>query len=42
MAYQSNDAAQIALNIKFDNAVQTAGASATRTVVSQTPGQSVN
>ena len=42
MAYNSNDPAQIALNIKFDNAVQTAGASATRTVVSQTPGNSVN
>jgi hypothetical protein len=42
LAYNSNDPAQIALNIKFDNAVQTAGASATRTVVSQTPGQSVN
>ena len=42
MAYNSNDPAQIALNIKFDNAVQTAGTSATRTVVSQTPGQSVN
>jgi hypothetical protein len=42
MAYNSNDPAQIALNIKFDNAVQTAGASATRTIVSQTPGQSVN
>jgi hypothetical protein len=42
MAYNSNDPVQIALNIKFDNAVQTAGSSATRTVVSQTPGQSVN
>jgi hypothetical protein len=42
MAYNSNDPAQIMLNIKFDNAVQTAGASATRTVITQTPGQSVN
>jgi len=42
MAYNSNDPAQIALNIKFDNAVQTAGASATRTVITQTNGQSVN
>ena len=42
MAYNSNDPVQIALNIKFDNAVQTAGSSATRTIVSQTPGQSVN
>jgi len=42
MAYNSSDPVQIALNIKFDNAVQTAGSSATRTVVSQTPGQAVN
>jgi hypothetical protein len=42
MNYNSNDPAQIALNIKFDNAVQTAGISATRSVVSLTPGQAVN
>jgi len=42
MAYNSNDPVQIALTIKFDNAVQTAGISTTRTVVSTTPGGSVN
>jgi hypothetical protein len=42
MNYNSNDPAQIALNIKFDNAVQTVGISATRSVVSLTPGQAVN
>jgi hypothetical protein len=42
MAYNSNDPAQITLNIKFDNAVQTVGVSATKTVISQTPGNSVN
>lgn len=42
MTYSSNDPATIALNIKFDNAVQTAGTSATRSVISLTPGNSVN
>ena len=42
MAYNSNDPVQIACTIKFDNAVQTAGVSATRTVVTLTPGSSVN
>jgi hypothetical protein len=42
MAYNSNDPAQIACTIKFDNAVQTTGVSATRTVVTLTPGTSVN
>jgi hypothetical protein len=42
MAYNSNDPVQIACTIKFDNAVQTAGVSATRTVVTLTPGTSVN
>lgn len=42
MAYNSNDPVQIACTIKFDNAVQTTGVSATRTVVSLTPGTSVN
>ena len=44
MAYNSNDPAQIALNIKFDNAVQTAGVSATRKVSDQLPvsGETVN
>ena len=42
MAYNSNDPVQIACTIKFDNAVQTTGVSATRTVVTLTPGTSVN
>jgi hypothetical protein len=42
MAYNSNDPVQIACTIKFDNAIQTVGVSATRTVVSLTPGTSVN
>jgi hypothetical protein len=36
MAYNSNDPAQIQLNIKFDNAVQTVGGGVGTTVVSQT------
>jgi hypothetical protein len=42
MAYNSNDAVQIALTVKFDNAIQTIGGGVGRTVVSQTPGGSVN
>ena len=42
MAYNSNDPVQIALNIKFDNAIQTAGGGVGTTVQSQTlvPGGS--
>lgn len=36
MAYNSNDQVQIALNIKFDNAVQTRGGGVGTTVISQT------
>ena len=36
MAYSSNDQVQIALNIKFDNAVQTVGGGVGTTVLSQT------
>jgi hypothetical protein len=36
MNYGTNDAVQIALNIKFDNAIQTAGGGVGTTVVSQT------
>ena len=42
MNYSSNDPVQIALTIKFDNAIQTIGGGVGRTVVSQTPGDSVN
>lgn len=42
MAYNSNDPVQIALNIRFDNAVQTIGGGVGTTVISQTPGDSVN
>ena len=42
MSYGTNDPVQIALTIKFDNAVQTIGGGVGRTVVSQTPGDSVN
>lgn len=39
MAYNSNDPAQIALTIKFDNAVQTSGVSITQpTPITGTPG----
>lgn len=46
MAYNSNDPAQIACNIRFDNAIQV-GASGSplgvgQSVISQTPGGSVN
>ena len=42
MNYSTNDPVQIALNIKFDNAVQTIGGGVGTSVVSQTPGTSVN
>jgi hypothetical protein len=42
MAYNSNDPVQIAVNIRFDNAVQTIGGGVGTTVISQTPGDSVN
>ena len=42
MAYNSNDPVQIALTIKFDNAIQTIGGGVGKSVVSTTPGSSVN
>ena len=42
MNYSTNDPVQIALNIKFDNAVQTIGGGVGTSVVSRTPGTSVN
>lgn len=42
MAYGSNDPVQIALTIRFDNAVQTVGGGVGTSVVSTTPGDSVN
>jgi hypothetical protein len=42
MAYNSNDPVQIALTIKFDNAVQSVGGGVgSRTVVTKTPGNSI-
>lgn len=42
MAYNSSDPVQIACNIRFDNAVQTIGGGVGTTVISQTPGDSIN
>lgn len=42
MSYSSNDPVQIACNIKFDNAIQTIGGGVGTTVISQTPGDSIN
>ena len=42
MNYNSNDPVMIALNVKFDNAIQTIGGSVGTTVVTQTPGTSIN
>jgi hypothetical protein len=42
MNYNSNDPVQIGLTIKFDNAIQTVGGGVGTTVLSQTPGTSVN
>jgi hypothetical protein len=41
MAYNSSDPVQIALNIKFDNAIQTVGGGVGTSVVSQTPGTAI-
>lgn len=42
MDYKSNDPVQIALTIRFDNAIQTHGGGVGTSVVSMTPGDSVN
>jgi hypothetical protein len=42
MNYNSNDPVTIALTIRFDNAVQTAGGGVGTTVVTKTGGDSVN
>jgi hypothetical protein len=42
MDYKSNDPVQIALTIRFDNAIQTVGGGVGTSVVSMTPGSSVN
>lgn len=42
MSYATPDPVQIALTIKFDNAIQTIGGGVGRTVVTQTPGDSIN
>ena len=42
MNYNSSDPVMIALTIKFDNAIQTIGGSVGTTVVTQTPGTSIN
>lgn len=42
MTYSSSDPVQIACNIKFDNAIQTIGGGVGTTVISQTPGDSIN
>jgi hypothetical protein len=41
MAYNSNDPVQIALNIRFDNAIQTVGGGVGSPVVSQTSGSTI-
>lgn len=41
MAYNSNDPVQIALNIRFDNAIQTVGGGVGTQVVSQTSGSTI-
>jgi hypothetical protein len=41
MAYSSNDQVQIALTIRFDNAIQTIGGGVGTTVVTNTPGDSI-
>jgi len=41
MAYSSNDQVQIALTIRFDNAIQTIGGAVGTTVVTNTPGDSI-
>lgn len=42
MNYNSNDPVTIALNIRFDNAIQLVGGGVGKTVISQTPGSSIN
>jgi len=42
MAYNSSDPALISLNIKFDNATQSIGGGVGTSVVTKTPGNSVN
>jgi hypothetical protein len=42
MAYNSNDPVQIALTVKFDNAIQITGGGVGTTVKSQTPGNTSN
>jgi hypothetical protein len=42
MNYNSNDPVQIGLTVKFDNAIQTVGGGVGTTVLTQTPGTSVN
>jgi hypothetical protein len=42
MDYKSNDPVQIALTVKFDNAIQTVGGGVGTSVVTLTPGDSVN
>ena len=42
LAYSSSDPVQIACNIKFDNAIQTVGGGVGTSVVTLTPGDSVN
>jgi hypothetical protein len=42
MSYGSSDPVQIALTLKFDNATQTIGGAVGTSVISQTPGTSVN
>ena len=42
MSYATPDPGQIALTLKFDNAIQTIGGGVGRTVVTQTPGDSIN
>lgn len=42
MAYSGNEAVQIALQIKFDNATQTTGGGVGTSVITQTPGDTVN
>lgn len=42
MAYNSNDPVQIALTVKYDNAIQTIGGGVGTTVKTQTPGSTTN
>ena len=42
MNYNSNDPVQIALSIRYDNAIQTTGGGVGTSVITQTPGTAVN